>query len=469
MYMKVSTKLWLTFVGILSVSLLSLYLLLHNSLKQGFLDYTSQQSVQRLEIFRSALSHIYQSEKSFSSIQNDPERWINLKEIIFAETDSLFASTVNEPPASANSPKAYYRGFVSSISLHDEDKNLLVGVIKPEKTLEWIPIMQRGTIIGFISFVKPTVVSRSQDRKFLRHQFKIFTIISFLVLGIATLFSVFFAKRISQPITELAKNVKRLTEGDYSQTMYIKNRDEVGQLCTSFNQLSETLAANEKSRADWIADISHEMRTPLSVLKVQVEAMQDGLRPADQKNLALAHDKILGLSTLIDDLFELTLSDLGTLTYQKEKLAINPLLKQCVESHLIQASAVGLTLRDNLLDCETSFMIGDKQRLNQLFCNILENSLRYTNTGGTIAITLATGANAILIKIEDSAPGVAVAQHHKIFERLYRVEGSRSRSTGGSGLGLAICKNIVLAHQGSILASDSPLGGLRVDVEFPTA
>lgn len=467
MHMKVSTKLWFAFAGTLAVSLLSLYLLLQNSLKQGFLDYTSQQSIQRLEILRTALGKIYQDEQSFDQLRNDPERWINLKDIIFAESDSLFPEIPNTPATPTDTPQAYYREFVSSISLHNQEKDLILGIIKPQKTLEWIPIIINNKPVGFISFVKPTVVSRVQDQSFLHHQFKIFTLFSLLVLFIATLLAALFSKRISRPITELMNNMKGLAAGDYSRKMPILSHDEIGQLCISFNQLSQTLAANEQSRVNWIADISHEMRTPLAVLKVQIEAMQDGLRPADHKNLTLAYDKVLGLSQLIDDLFELTLSDLGTLTYQKENIAIKPLLEHCIESHQLHAKANGLTLSSDFHMSESAIVMADERRLEQLFCNLLENALRYTDSGGAIAVKLSVDDTNASIHIDDSAPNVPTDQHEKIFDRLYRVEGSRSRSTGGTGLGLAICKNIVTAHQGTIAASHSPLGGLRVTIQLP--
>ena len=162
---------------------------------------------------------------------------------------------------------------------------------------------EANQIVGFISFVKPTVVSRQQDQNFIQHQFEIFSIISLFVLVIASIVATLLARRISQPLTSLAQKAHALAFGDYSQTIPVTSQDAIGQLCNSFNQLSEALAANQPPRALWVADISYEMRTPLAVLKVQKEAMQDGIRPANHENLAFLYDKTLGLSNLIDDLF----------------------------------------------------------------------------------------------------------------------------------------------------------------------
>ncbi len=467
MKLTVGTKLWLTFVGTITVCVLALYLLLHNSLRQGFLDYTSRQSVQRLEILHNAVTNIYRDEGSFTLFASDPSRWLNLKDIIFAESDSLFSNLPNTQNTDDQAPRAYYREFVSSISLHDANKQLLLGVTKPNQTLNWIPIQNDNQIVGFISFVKPTAVTRLLDQTFIQQQFKLFGIISLFVLAIATIVATLFARRISRPLTSLAQKAHALASGDYSQKIPVTSHDEIGQLCNSFNQLSEALAANQKSRALWVADISHEMRTPLAVLKVQIEAMQDGIRPANQENLALLYDKTLGLSNLIDDLFELSLSDVGALTYHKQTLSLAPLLSTCIEHFQVKAQAAGLTLNNKIDTTQDYLVSADSNRLQQLFSNLLENSIRYTDAGGSIELGITADNSTIQVILDDSAPGVAPEHQQRIFERLYRVESSRSRETGGAGLGLSICKNIVDAHQGSITAATSPLGGLQIRIELP--
>ncbi len=466
MHLTVGKKLWLAFAGTITVCVLALYLLLHNSLKQGFLDYTSQQSVQRLEILRSALASIYREEGSFDALKADPARWLNLKEIIFAESDALFAG-LPEVADADSSAHTVYREFVSSISLADVNRRLLLGVVKPGQELTWVPVTDLNKIIGFISFEKPQVATRTQDQNFIQHQFKVFSLISLLVLVIATLVATLFARRISRPLITLAQKAHALASGDYSQKIPVTSRDEIGQVCNSFNQLSEALAANQQSRSLWVADISHEMRTPLSVLKVQIEAMQDGIRPANPENLALLYDKTLGLSKLIDDLFELSLSDVGALSYHKQTIDLVPLLKTCIEHYQAKAQQAGLSLQDQL-DHNTAVLVSaDTSRLQQLFSNLLENSIRYTTVEGRIAVALTTTASEVESTIDDSPPGIAPDQYEKIFERLYRVENSRSRQTGGAGLGLAICKNIVEAHQGRIRANASALGGLQIHISLP--
>lgn len=469
MRINIGRKLWLAFFCTLSLCVLTMYLLLHNSLKRGFLDYTSQQAVQRLEIFQNALVKIHRDEGSFEQLTSNPTRWLELKSIIFSE-DSPYAAS--EPAGSTGdhkdgaSPKTHYHEFVSSISLYDVDKTLLMGVIKPHQELSWIPVNQSEQKLGYVAFVKPNVVVRAADRRFMAHQLRVFSVISLVILALSIAVATWLARKISKPIRTLSTNTAALAAGDYKRRIDVQSSDEIGQLGQNFNQLAQTLEANEQSRANWIADISHEMRTPVSVLKAQIEAMQDGVRPLNHQNLAVLHQQSCGLNRLIDDLFELTLSDVGALSYQKTNVSIADLVESCTALYKAKADAAGLTLTANI-PTRALIVHGDSQRLEQLLSNLLENAIRYTDRGGRIEVELIDAGQTVTLKVTDSAPAVDPEQYAKIFERLYRLEGSRNRNTGGAGLGLAICKNIVAAHQGKIFAEDSPLGGLTIRVQLP--
>ncbi|WP_347332316.1 ATP-binding protein [Marinimicrobium locisalis] len=446
-----------------------MYLLLHGTLKRGFLDYTSQQAVQRLEILQEALVNIHGEEGSFAELSRDPQRWLDLKSIIFPDHSSSIVSADEQTGkgSSDKSPQDYYREFVTSISLHDAEKNLLMGVPKPDQRISWVPLSRGESIIGYLGFVKPDIVVREADRRFMSHVLRVFGIISLVILVISLGVATFFARRISKPIVALSENTQALASGDYSRRIEAQGQDEIGQLCRHFNQLAQTLQANEHSRAHWIADISHEMRTPVSVLQAHIEALQDGVRPLNRECLALLHSKVSGLSALIDDLFELTLSDIGALSYQKQTLSLSQLVSSCVEQYQDKARAAGLSLAAKLPEAEPITLTGDPKRLEQLINNLLENSIRYTRASGRVEVELAQDSTNVTLMVRDSAPSVPPKDRDRIFERLHRLEASRSRNTGGAGLGLAICKNIVAAHQGAISAEDSPLGGVTIRVQLP--
>jgi two-component system sensor histidine kinase BaeS len=214
-----------------------------------------------------------------------------------------------------------------------------------------------------------------------------------------------------------------------------------------------------------MADISHELRTPLALLRAEIEAMQDGIRASDEAQLNKLHHSVMQFSRLVDDLYDLALADAGALSYHKAPLNLAEVLIESAASAEHRISQKGLKLRLEIADRLPVF--GDARRLRQVADNLLKNSRRYTDSGGEIRLSAWRAGRQVYFKIEDSAPGVAQETLARLFDRFYRAEESRSRAGGGAGLGLAICRNIVEAHQGSISAKVSPLGGLQIVVSLP--
>jgi two-component system sensor histidine kinase BaeS len=249
----------------------------------------------------------------------------------------------------------------------------------------------------------------------------------------------------------------------------VAGTDELGQLARDFNSLALTLEKNEQARRQWVADISHELRTPLAVLRGEVEALQDGVRQTTPETLHSLHSEVMRLSRMVDDLHQLALSDVGALTYRKRKVNLGEELREAADSFRSGFAGKGIMLAADLPSAPAIDVFADPERLHQLFNNLLDNSLKYTEAGGRLDIRLETGEGVASIHFMDSAPGVPEAEIGRLFDRLYRVESSRSRATGGAGLGLAICRNIVEAHEGTITAKPSPLGGVWITVVLPVA
>jgi two-component system sensor histidine kinase BaeS len=238
-------------------------------------------------------------------------------------------------------------------------------------------------------------------------------------------------------------------------------------LARSFNRLTERLSANERERRRFVADTSHELRTPIAVLRAQIEALQDGIHQADSGTLAVLHDDVMGLSRLVDDLYALARADAGGLKTETAPIDIPAILEDVAEGFAPRLAAAGLSLELSGRPETPWICFGDHRRMRQLFINLIENSVRYTDRGGTLAIQIQGRANTLVIRFDDSAPGVPDESLPRLFERFYRVEASRNRDQGGSGLGLAICQGIVAAHNGQISASASPRGGLRIEIVLP--
>ncbi len=257
----------------------------------------------------------------------------------------------------------------------------------------------------------------------------------------------------------------RLAAGDFTARVVATGQDELGRLAQDFNQLASTLEKNQQMRQAFMADISHELRTPLAVLRGELEAIQDGVRQFTPESVASLQAEVGTLTKLVDDLHQLSLSDEGALAYQKKPLEIVALIEVAAGAFRERFAARGLTLSLSLPENVTLF--GDRDRLMQLFNNLLENSLRYTDAGGGLLIQGECQGARFVLRFSDSAPGVSDEQLAKLFERFYRAEGSRNRASGGSGLGLAICANIVAAHGGTISADHSSSGGVSITVSLP--
>jgi len=203
------------------------------------------------------------------------------------------------------------------------------------------------------------------------------------------------------------------------------------------------------------------------VLRGEVQALQDGIRVPDERSFASLDAECGRLSALIDDLYQLALADAGALEYRFERLDLAELVGEVAEAQRPLCENDGLQLTLSIPAAPP--VSGDAHRLSQLVDNLLANARRYTDAPGTVSVSLATQPGAVVLVVEDSAPGVAGEHLPRLFERLYRVESSRRRAAGGAGLGLAICKAIAEAHGGRIAAGHSPLGGLRVEVRLPFA
>jgi len=267
------------------------------------------------------------------------------------------------------------------------------------------------------------------------------------------------------PVKRLVNGTHQLAAGDFSTRVEVDSQDELGKLAQDFNQLAMTLEKNEQMRRAFMADISHELRTPLAVLRGELEAMQDGVRKMTLGSLESLQSEVSILTKLVDDLHQLSLSDAGALAYRKVDTDVVHLVQLAEAGSRDRFHSKQLTLTSKLP--ESAQVFGDPQRLSQLFNNLMENSLRYTDPNGGLEILGEIRDKLLILTFQDSAPGISDEQLIRIFERFYRTEGSRNRASGGSGLGLAICQNIVEAHGGQISASHSPAGGVRIKVVLP--
>ena len=240
----------------------------------------------------------------------------------------------------------------------------------------------------------------------------------------------------------------------------------MGTLAQDFNRLADALERNQQARRDWGADIAHELRTPLSILRGEIQALQDGVRPVTAESLTSLQSECTRLTALVGDLYQLALSDAGALEYRFVAINLGAVVMDAADEYRHTLTDAGLSLTVDALPPDM-VVRGDEVRLAQMLGNLLVNARRYTDSPGAIRIRAARAGRDWKLCIEDSPPGVPTNLLPKLFDRLFRVESSRSRAVGGAGLGLAICRNIVEAHGGRIEAGASSLGGLAITVSLP--
>jgi len=358
------------------------------------------------------------------------------------------------------------------ITLLDRDSRYLAGL--PDNPLgeNFRYLYLDGEQIGYLLVKKTTTQPDQFASDFLQSYGRSIAMIGALSVLLSAIAASLLAIHFRRPIQHLANGAKLLSEGHYDTRLNISRSDELGELSRSFNALAEKLEQAEISRKQWVADTSHELRTPVSVLRAQIEALQDGVRTASPENIALLLRQVMSLNKLIDDLYALARADIGEQVFQIQEYCLNDLIDDVLASFSEKLVSAQLTLTTTYQNQahDKIYLKVDPERLRQVFNNLLENSVRYTAAGGHISLDItqkSEGASShIIITLKDSAPGVPEQALKSLSERFFRAESSRNRQHGGSGLGLALCRRIIEAHDGSIHFSHSDLGGLCVTIHL---
>ena len=439
------------------------------ALERGFISYLNDTENLVLLKFKSDLEELYQSEQSWDSIVNDRKAWrALLRKHLRSNSETNLSSNANQGSDSKESRlPAHHGGLWRGIRLLDVDKTALISREEANQNAKEVPLEYGGKIVGYLSLNPATEIRDELGLSFAKQLVRTIQYSAFGILIISLLMAYWLAKGFVNPIKEIVSSTRALAAGDFNSRCSVTSKDELGQLANECNILAATLESNEKSRQQWIADISHELRTPLTILRGEIEAIKDGVRQMSPKLIESLHTEILHIQTIVNDLYELSLSDVGALSYKKTNINIYDVLNEALEFYEdeFESSNIEIIFENNL--STDLFILADPNRLHQLFSNLLSNSLRYTDAGGKLKIQLDHADNEVHIDFYDSSPGVAESDITKLFERLYRVDNSRNRKSGGAGLGLSICKNIVSAHQGKIEASQSKLGGLHIHIVLP--
>jgi signal transduction histidine kinase len=287
-----------------------------------------------------------------------------------------------------------------------------------------------------------------------------------LAIAVALLLATMISRRMLAPVRALTGAARRLGKGDFSQRVQTKDKSELGELAESFNSMADDLERAERLRRNMVADVAHELRTPLSNLSGYLEAISDGVLKPDKAAISSLREEATTLSRLVTDLQELSLADAGELKLTRQPEDMAQLIKQAVAAQQSQASAKGLTVKAELPPGLPEVNV-DAHRIGQVLRNLLDNAVAHTPGGGSVTLTAVNMGDEMKIRVTDTGEGIPPDDLPNIFERFYRVDRSRTRSTGGTGLGLTITRRLVEAHGGRIEAESDPGRGSTFTITLP--
>jgi signal transduction histidine kinase len=289
-----------------------------------------------------------------------------------------------------------------------------------------------------------------------------------LAIAIALIFTFFLSRRISAPVNALALAARRLGRGDLAHRVQIKDKGEMGELAQAFNSMASDLERAEKLQREMVADVAHELRTPLSNIRGYLEAIRDSVIKPDEKTIRSLEEEAALLSQLVDELQELALAEAGELKLNRQPENIGEVINRAMAAIHVQAQGKGVStvvdLPEGLPLCNI-----DLQRINQVLRNLLNNAVVHTPAGGSITVAARHQTNWVEVSVCDTGEGIPPEELSNIFERFYRMDKSRTRATGGTGLGLTIAKRLVEAHGGEIKVQSKPGEGSCFSFTIPVS
>ena len=324
-----------------------------------------------------------------------------------------------------------------------------------------VALRSQGRRIGTLFVRLPEGTVPVADREF-RSAVNLMLALGGLVAGaVAVTFGVVFARQMNRPVRALTTAARDLRDGDRTRRATVGGPEEIAQMAQAFNQLVDSLEREDAVRRSFAADVAHEVRTPLAVLRSQLEAVQDGVLEPSPAVITSLHDETLRLGRLAEDLETMTYAEGFEFDLRRQQLDLADVV-----------AGAAATLRHRFKDQELqliqalrpAIMVGDETRLRQVVTNLLTNALKFVPSGGTVQVSTAIVEGDVILTVCDDGPGIAEEDLPRLFDRFYR---GRSVRTGGSGIGLAVVATLVRAHGGGVTVSNGPAGGACFRVRLP--
>ncbi len=348
---------------------------------------------------------------------------------------------------------------------------LAVGQSAPADVWEaGAPIVVRGREVGRLTSGAALAGERNRsavERAFTGSLGWVLALAGLLGFAAAAIAAALLSLQITAPARDLTRAARRIAAGDRSQQVSVRSGDELGQVGVAFNEMAAALARQEELRRHLVADVAHELRTPLSVMQIELDSIQDGLTEPSPAALASLREEVGLLSRLVEDLRLLSLMDAGQLPLQAQPVALAESMQKAAQQAAREAENKGVALQVSVEGLPAAR--ADPDRLQQVLLNLLQNALRHTPAGGTVRLGAQAEGSAVHVQVADTGEGIAREDLAHIFERFYRADASRARASGGTGLGLTIARGLVEAMGGRIWAESTPGRGTTVHFTLPVA
>jgi two-component system OmpR family sensor kinase/two-component system sensor histidine kinase BaeS len=346
----------------------------------------------------------------------------------------------------------------------------LVGEALPASVLaQGIPMTLDGRVVGILLNLRPVdAVFDAQGQAFLRQVQRSLVWAALLAAALSLVLGVFISRLLTAPLARLTRAAQAIADGDLSQRVQVRSKDEIGDLGTAFNGMAASLAEAETLRRNLIADVSHELRTPLTIIQGNIQAILEGVYPLEMAQMAGLYDETRLLTRLVDDLHDLALADAGQLRLDRTPVNVSDLAQTAVGQFVPVAEAAGVRLTLQTSE-DVPEVLGDADRLAQVLRNLISNAIRHTPAGGQVVMRVGRSDEQVTIRVTDTGSGIAPEDLPHVFDRFYRGDKSRSRRGGGAGLGLAITRQLVTAHGGHIEVASTPGLGTSFVIALPAA
>jgi signal transduction histidine kinase len=326
-----------------------------------------------------------------------------------------------------------------------------------------VPVVRGGEVVGAVYLsqrIEGTglVGAISGTARFVRNVWWQFLLAGAVAAFIALFLARLLARGMTQPLRDMAQAAQMMARGDYRQRVRVRSRDEVGRLAGTFNRMASEMEGLERLRRELVANVSHELKTPLSALQAHLENLLDGVQQPNPALLEVMLQQSERLSRLVDELLDLSRLESGDVPLELGPISLAPLVDRVAGE--IEVARPGRSVRiRNEVPSDLPSVEADLERIHQVLFNLLDNAHRFTPAGGVVTVRAVRDDGSCEVSVHDTGPGIPKEHLPLVFERFYRVDPSRSREDGGTGIGLAIARSVVEAHGGRIWAESEASGG----------